>query len=284
MLLRSTTTTTSPIFSLACQVHAAYTRPRRDTLIKQQQQQQQQLQLDEQQRMCQSSTNPLTQVFLAADQLRAKQQRGIQQTASTTGLNEVPDAVRVSNQPVFQPPTSEVDCAQHQQPQTPQQVQAANFMLDSTQAAANSLQDSVIANMRILRHQGFKDGLAHGLARTPLDIVSQLVNPNSANQLPNVVRHPSPPPVHMSSPQQQIAGQPQPQLNVKQKSLLRKPRHPQPPAPFELDDLDFPPADAVRSQPLGEEESSSSIDLPCLALSDDQKKNAEEVVNIRSYW
>lgn len=242
--------------------------------------QQEQLQLDDQQRVCQSSTNPLTQVFLAADQLRSKQQRSTQQMTAPPGLHEVLDAVRVSNRQMFQQSTNEGDCGQHQhQPAAPQQSQAANFMLDSNQAAANSLQDSVMANMRILRHQGFKDGLAHGLARTPLDIVSQLVNPSSGNQNQTGLRQSSPPPVQMSSPQQQVAGQPQPQLNVKQKSLLRKPRHPQPPAPFELDDQDVPSADTIRSQPLGEEEA-SSLDLASNDEQLQQQKNiVEEIVS-----
>lgn len=94
------------------------------------------------------------------------------------------------------------------------------------------LQDSILANMRFLRNQGFKDGLALGLARFGL-----VNNNNTANQANNM----SVGDATTSVPQQQALPMPSTasgssgvgQTNaVKQKSLLRKNR--QAPTPFEM--------------------------------------------------
>lgn len=88
-------------------------------------------------------------------------------------MGEVPEAVRVANQQIFQHQVTPTDAT------LPNSLQ--NILLN--QNGKNSpmdLQDSILANMRFLRNQGFKDGLAVGLARFGL------VNNNNTSQNNNI--------------------------------------------------------------------------------------------------
>lgn len=88
------------------------------------------------------------------------------------GLQEVPEAVRVTNQQIFQHQVTPTDAT------LPSSLQ--NILLNSN-VKNTPMEDSILANMRFLRNQGFKDGLALGLARFGL-----VNNNNNTSQNNNI--------------------------------------------------------------------------------------------------
>lgn len=128
----------------------------------------------------------------------------------------------VASQQIFQHQVQSND------PAVPNSMQ--NIIINSNvKNSPVDLQDSILANMRFLRNQGFKDGLALGLARFGL------VNNNNNNQANNMSEIITSPPQQMALPMPSTTagctgvGQTN---AVKQKSLLRKNR--QAPTPFEM--------------------------------------------------
>lgn len=166
------------------------------------------------------------------------------QVYPASGLQEVPEAIRVSNQQVLQHPTSANENV------LPNSLH--NILLNSN--AKNSsieLQDSLMANMnmRLLRNQGFKDGLALGLAKFGL-VNNNNTNTSNNNGNTNAV---------VSTDQNIMQSNTLPTVSthnniahnvVKQKSLLRKGR--QTPAPFELNAATPLDGTQMKIQPLGE--------------------------------
>lgn len=150
------------------------------------------------------------------------------QVFPVAGLQEVPEAVRVASQQIFQHQVTPTDA------NLPNSLQ--NIILNSNvKNSPMELQDSILANMRFLRNQGFKDGLALGLARFGL------VNNNNNTSQNNNINNPNDTIITTAANQQQISMPVTPIANVssvshsnniKQKSLLRKNR--QTPTPFEM--------------------------------------------------
>lgn len=175
-------------------------------------------------------------------------------------IGEVPEAVRVANQQIFQHQVTPTDA------NLPNPLQ--NILLNSNDKnSPMDLQNSILANMRFLRTQGFKDGLALGLSR-----YNGLVNNNNNNSQNNNINSNDTVITSVAATnQQQPLSMPMPSIpnvsvasqsnrniqnsykslakvtkvssiskgtdpdymeNAKQKSLLRKSR--QTPAPFEL--------------------------------------------------
>lgn len=96
----------------------------------------------------------------------------IAQVFPDAGLQEVPEAVRVTNQQIFQHQVTPTDAT------LPNSLQ--NILLN-TNVKNTPMEDSILANMRFLREQGFKDGLALGLARFGL-----VNNNNNTSQNNNI--------------------------------------------------------------------------------------------------
>lgn len=157
---------------------------------------------------------------------------GQPQAHSPPGLQEVPEAVRVSNQQFFQ----------HQLPAAGDEMlpnTINNMLMDPNTKNSTELQESILANMRFLRNQGFKDGLALGLARFGLVNNATTQNNTQTTAMPALTTASSNV-IHTGT--------------GKLKSL-RKSR--QAPAPFELN-----PTDGLqtRLQPFGsEDEATKSI-------------------------
>lgn len=84
----------------------------------------------------------------------------------------MPEAVRVTNQQIFQHQVTPTDAT------LPNSLQ--NILLN-TNVKNTPMEDSILANMRFLREQGFKDGLALGLARFGL-----VNNNNNTSQNNNI--------------------------------------------------------------------------------------------------
>lgn len=176
--------------------------------------------------------------------------------ASPPNLQEVPEAERaasIANQQIFQHQVTPTDAAMSLQ----------NILLSSNAKNSSSveLQDSILANMRFLRNQGFKDGLALGLARFGLgNINNNNNNTGSSNNntplSPGQTVAPLPDmPAYAGVPSGSlpVSAGPFRALGVdasgnsssssgsssnatpKQKSVLRKTR--QTPAPFELNEM-----------------------------------------------
>lgn len=229
----------------------------------QQLQQQQQLQAQEQQQKQQSHpqqpSSPIQQNLLESPSIQESQATNEQQNICstqiypTTGLQEVPEVEQI-----FQNQITPSDAA----------LSLQNILLNSN--AKNSsieLQDSILANMRFLRNQGFKDGLALGLARfglvnnnnnnnsnnnntatnsvaianTNTSISNNVIVSNSNSIISNINSEQNATPSITSLPTVSVPV-PAPvtstlvhNTTVKQKSLLRKSR--QPPAPFELNEM-----------------------------------------------
>lgn len=170
-------------------------------------------------------------------------------------LQEVPEAERAAaatNQQMFQHQVTPNDAAMSLQ----------NILLSSNAKNSSSveLQDSILANMRFLRNQGFKDGLALGLARfglgnsggsccasptpLPLNHVTGKMLANTTSPGQSVALPPNASSPQVIAPMNANAtmvisssGNTASSSNAtpKQKSVLRKTR--QTPAPFELNEM-----------------------------------------------
>lgn len=162
-------------------------------------------------------------------------------------LQEVPEAERAAatNQQIFQHQVTPTDAAMSLQ----------NILLSSNAKNLSSveLQDSMLANMRFLRNQGFKDGLALGLARFGLgnaDNNNKMLA--SCNNPPLSASQPAVPATIATTPQVIVPMQMcasdatmiissssssgiSSNATPKQKSVLRKTR--QIPAPFEQNEM-----------------------------------------------
>lgn len=158
--------------------------------------------------------------------------------APIVGLQEVQEAVRLSNnQPLF--PQPQFSAGDEILPNS------INNILDPNAKNTAELQESFLANMRFLRNQGFKDGLALGLARFGLVNNNNGTTPGNtqAGTLPALATGP------INTSQNGSSG------GGKQKSLLRKNR--QAPAPFELNIGSATEGLQTRLQPFGSEDDGS---------------------------
>lgn len=142
------------------------------------------------------------------------------------------------------PDLPEIECIASGQPMFPAQTPTSdgtlslqNILLNSNAKNASSveLQDSILANMRLMRNKGFKDGLALGLSRFGLN--SNNLNANTVPNLPQTSNAlaVSMPTITSSNNNSTTYTATTTSGATKQKSLLRKNR--QPPAPFELNDM-----------------------------------------------
>lgn len=152
----------------------------------------------------------------------------VSQVFASSDLPDLPEIECIaSSQPMFpsQPPTSEGT------------LSLQNILLNANGKNASSveLQDSILANMRLMRNKGFKDGLALGLSRFGLNnnnlnagSVASLTQTSNALSaaMPAVTAANSSPTTYTATTTS---------TTTKQKSLLRKNR--QPPAPFELNEM-----------------------------------------------
>lgn len=204
----------------------------------QQQQQQQAQQQQQQQQSPQHSVSPSQQQSPLSHQLQQPLPQLSTATSpsliqppkaaiSPSGLQEVPEAVRVSSQQFFPLPGEIDDMVPN----------AMNLLDPNAKNSSVELQDSILANMRYLRNQGFKDGLALGLARFGLV--------NNATSQSNTQTTAMPALTTMATTPSQNA-------NAKQKSLSRKNR--QTPAPFELNIGPTGEGLQTRLQPFGSED------------------------------
>lgn len=162
----------------------------------------------------------------AADQSRSP--ACVSQVFASSDLPDLPEIECIaSNQPMFpsQPPTSEGT------------LSLQNILLNANGKNASSveLQDSILANMRLMRNKGFKDGLALGLSRFGLNnnnlnasSVASLTQTSNALSaaMPAITAANNSPATYTATTTS---------TTTKQKSLLRKNR--QPPAPFELNEM-----------------------------------------------
>ncbi|XP_055381299.1 ankyrin repeat and KH domain-containing protein mask isoform X2 [Condylostylus longicornis] len=250
-----------------------------------------------------AAANAASQIQLSSMNLQQQKQlqHQLQQLAAPPGLHEVPEAVRVSNQQIFQ----------HQQPPSQQtQMQQQQFqpgdliddqIIANTTAADNNgfvglvdtsaavvggtsgnsrtsqQEEALIAKMRLFQlHAGFEDGLAHGLSRTQPDVLNQIINNvnasntnNNASNATNLIQQTTNNNINTVTANQSnnliasgtnnnnstsVSTATSISTTSKQKSVLRKNRLP--PLSFELN-LTSSEAQQVRSQPLGEDDSSS---------------------------
>lgn len=204
--------------------------------LEQQTHQQSQLQqtLSVHQKNIQSLSAVLDAQTIAGDQQNQQTSACQVFSASSTGLQDVPEAERAAaNQLLFPSSTSTTEAAMSLQ----------NVLMNTNAKNPLDLQESILANMRLMRNKGFKDGLALGLARFGLGNIATNNNlgaggaavPSSIAQTPNV----SLPAITainntvVTGPTTYTATTTT--SSSKQKSLLRKNR--QPPAPFELNEM-----------------------------------------------
>lgn len=186
--------------------------------------------------------------------------------ASPTNLQEVPEAEQAVAVAAAAAAAANQHIFQHQVTPTDAAMSLQNILLSSNAKNSSSveLQDSILANMRFLRNQGFKDGLALGLARfglgnsdsssccaspTPTRFShvaekmignttspTQGADPPSIGSSPQVIAPLSP--CNSNAPMVTgITSSSAASTNAmpKQKSVLRKTR--QTPAPFELNEM-----------------------------------------------
>ncbi|XP_062555858.1 ankyrin repeat and KH domain-containing protein mask-like isoform X3 [Armigeres subalbatus] len=232
-----------------------------------------QIQLQAQQQLQQQQQQAVQQQQLIITQSQQQQQL----LAAPPGLHEVPESIRVSNKQLFQQHPSKEGLDQQQQLLANNQMLAnSNVFLDGNIASTDP---SILHQMRMIQMQGFKDGLAQGLSRTPgqqqqqqqqqqtilsQQIPSHLAAAHQQQQHQQIILQGTNNATVVTQQQQTAGVAGVPVGNKQQRSLLRKKQQPtstataatvsqpQQPSPFEAN-LTSSEAQQVRSEPIGED-------------------------------